>query len=93
MVHGFAGFAIPALLVAAPFLLRRAENGLLAGIALVLVVPSSVELGPPQAASFASPSCSHWRLLRPRRPERCPDAPTCALPDLFVAGFVRCSLG
>jgi O-antigen ligase len=39
------------LLVAMPLLLARPENGLLAGAALVLLVPSTVALGSPQAGA------------------------------------------
>jgi O-antigen ligase len=85
--HGFVGIGVPAVLVAAPFLLRRAENGLLAGTVLVLVVPSSVALGSPQAgvvrvavllslAGFFVHAVGDF------------STPRFALPDLFVAGLV-----
>jgi O-antigen ligase len=86
--HGFVGIAVPAMLVAAPFLLRRAENGLLAGTVLVLVVPSSVALGSPQAGVVRVAvllSSAGFFVLAVGSDF---STPRLAVPDLFVAGLV-----
>jgi O-antigen ligase len=80
--------AFAALALAAPFLLARPENGLLAGTVLVLLVPSSAALGSPQAGVVRVAvllSFVGFCVLVVRG-----EAPPArfAVPDLFVAGLV-----
>jgi O-antigen ligase len=79
---------LAALVLAVPFLLGRAENGLLAGTVLVLVVPSSAALGSPQAGvvRVAVLLAFVGFLVLVVRGEAPPAR--FAVPDLFVAGLV-----
>jgi O-antigen ligase len=75
-------------LLAAPFFITRAENGLLAGTMLVLLVPSSAAILSPQAGVVRVAvllSLVGFFVLVVRG-----DAPSVrfALPDMFVAGLV-----
>jgi O-antigen ligase len=76
------------LVLAAPFLLGRAENGLLAGTVLVLLVPSWMALGSPQAGvvrvAVAVSLVGYFVLVV--RDE--PWSGRFDVPDLFLAGLI-----
>jgi O-antigen ligase len=91
VVHGHAPLLLAALglLVALPFVLARAENGLLVAVALVLLVPASVTVGLPQAgivriAVLLSFAGFLVLLVRGGQSPR----PHFALADLGVAGIL-----
>jgi O-antigen ligase len=89
VVHGHAPLLLACLglLVALPFLGARAENGLLVGVALVLLVPSSVALGSSQAGVVRIAVLVSFAGLLVFLVRDAPSLPL-TLVDLLVGAFV-----
>jgi O-antigen ligase len=90
VARGYAGLSMAAAvaLLAAPFLLARPENGLLVGIAVALVVPSTAAFGSGQLRSVSvgvALSLIGFVVLLVRRSDA---APRLTIPDWFFFGLV-----
>lgn len=90
--HAWAATVLAALLLATPFLLRRPENGLLVGAALVLLVPSTVAFGPGHAGAVRVAVLVSLTGLLVFSVRGDLWTPSFAAPDLFIAGFVAAAL-
>jgi O-antigen ligase len=90
VAHGHAPLLLTALglVVAAPFLASRAENGLLVGVALVLLLPSSVAIATPQAGVVRVAVLVSFAGLLVFLVHERPMSPSLTLVDLAVAAFL-----